>query len=483
MVKIQRARMSHPSGKAVTVPPVFPNVGVEFWYAQQLDQLVSEMYFDARKHVLTAAENTPPVIAQDVRTVAAGILFLCADRFLLLRRTDGLGWCFPGGGIEEGETPEEAARRETYEECGVRFTRPLNFSHVQEFNGVGFATFVGHIEEAFAPVLNFEHDAYEWVDRATARTMHLHPGVYATLFCEGVSATAIDRYNDQQERDKDGKWTAQGMSPGLEDLVELETSDPGIGPSDIDSRTKWGLQSVIDAPKEDKRFKAKYRREAARVLRQMNGLAMDASPTKALQKALEKWGSQWIEKFDLMANKISLDFAARNQRATETAMQGAFRRAGFTVAFKPTRASIEAYKVVAAEQVGLIKSIAQKFHTDVQAQVWESVKRGADMRTLSAKLQKTYGITRKRASLIARDQNNKAKATIEAVRHLQLGIRQGIWMHSHAGKEPRPTHVAMNQKLYDFATGMWDSDERKYVHPGELINCRCTMRPYIPGFG
>lgn len=212
-------------------------------------------------------------------------------------------------------------------------------------------------------------------------------------------------------------------------------------------------------------------------------LAHDAAgPTKQLQRALEKWGTQWIDKFDLMAQKISLNFAQQNQRATETAVQGAFRRAGFTVPFKPTRASIEAYKSVAAEQVGLIKSIAQKYHTDVQTLVWESVKRGGDMATLSKELADKYGITKKRAALIARDQNRKAKAVYEAVRHQELGIRQGIWMHSHAGKEPRPTHVKMNNKLYDLDKGMWDEDEGKWVQPGELINCRCTMRPFIPGF-
>jgi uncharacterized protein with gpF-like domain len=55
-------------------------------------------------------------------------------------------------------------------------------------------------------------------------------------------------------------------------------------------------------------------------------------------------------------------------------------------------------------------------------------------------------------------------------------------MHSNAGKEPRPTHVAMNGKPYDLAKGMWDSDEKEWVHPGQLINCRCTMKPVIEGF-
>lgn len=209
-------------------------------------------------------------------------------------------------------------------------------------------------------------------------------------------------------------------------------------------------------------------------------LAMDAGPTDRLDKQLKAWAKKWQVHFDKVSVTLARKFAKKNFGHTERQMQDALNKAGFTVQFKPTRQSLEAYKATAAENVNLIKSIPAKYLTGVQSAVWASVNRGADMATLSAKLRDEYGSTVERAALIARDQNNKAKATIEATRRLQLGITEAIWQHSAGGKEPRPTHVAMNGKVFKLKEGLYDSDEHEHVLPGQLINCRCTSRAIIP---
>lgn len=210
--------------------------------------------------------------------------------------------------------------------------------------------------------------------------------------------------------------------------------------------------------------------------------AAPKNPSILLRAALRKWGGLWISRFDKLSLDLSRDFARKSFTITQTQLRAALKDAGFTVKFAPTPESRAAYQAVIAEQVNLIKSIPQQYLKDVESKVWGSVMKGADMHALSVDLRKTYGITRDRAAVIARDQNNKAKAIIESTRRQELGITRAIWQHSAGGKVPRATHVAMSGKSYLIAQGMYDSDAGKYVLPGELINCRCTSRAVISAF-
>ncbi len=120
------------------------------------------------------------MLAQDTAT-GAGVMLTDpgSGAVLFLKRGDDGDhpgeWCFPGGTIEDGETEEQAARREMREETGNLAAE--SFQVVDR--GDRFTTF-GHFMPKFTPALNNEHTDYAWT-RPTEAPEPLHPGVRMTL--------------------------------------------------------------------------------------------------------------------------------------------------------------------------------------------------------------------------------------------------------------------------------------------------------------
>jgi SPP1 gp7 family putative phage head morphogenesis protein len=210
-------------------------------------------------------------------------------------------------------------------------------------------------------------------------------------------------------------------------------------------------------------------------------MAMDRNPANELNDAFEKLARRWLRRFNQLAPSMASYFGTAVQKRSDASLKAALKRAGVTVQFKMTKAQKDALDATINENVGLIKSIAQQHLAEVQGLVMRSVSAGRDMGSLSKELQARYGVTKRRAALIARTQNEMATATMNRARQVELGITEAVWMHSSAGREPRPSHVAMNGKRYEVAKGMFDPEVDKMILPGQLINCRCSSRSIIPG--
>lgn len=213
------------------------------------------------------------------------------------------------------------------------------------------------------------------------------------------------------------------------------------------------------------------------------GFGQDAPNDRTLlRKAMEKWGALWVKRLDRLSLSLAPKFASKSRVVTDRMVASSFRAAGLTVKFQPTPGMRKAYAAVVDENVHLIKSIPTQYLDKVQTTVYRNAMKGGDLKSMVDGIQKVYETTHKRAALIARDQNNKAKAVFEAQRRKEMGIEKAKWMHSHAGMEPRPSHVAMNGVLYDINKGLYDTQVKQFVHPGELINCRCSSKAVIEGF-
>ena len=120
----------------------------------------------------------------------SGILFHCPseESFLLLERGpngDQPGtWCCPGGGVEDNETIEEAARRECEEEMQYPRTNPLPLIHMhRDYNTDTGYTFHNHlalVSGEFAPILNDEHTKHKWF-KAEQFPDNMHPGLKRSI--------------------------------------------------------------------------------------------------------------------------------------------------------------------------------------------------------------------------------------------------------------------------------------------------------------
>lgn len=207
-------------------------------------------------------------------------------------------------------------------------------------------------------------------------------------------------------------------------------------------------------------------------------VAQDAAPSDHIKRVCNELAKRWIDRFEEYAPKIADAYIAGQFKLSDSAFMNALRDAGWTVQFKMTPAVRDALKASLSANVDLIRSIPEKYANQIEGVVMRSYAAGRDLAGMVKGIQEVYPTTYDRASLIARDQSNKANATVTRARQMELGITQAMWMHSHAGKVPRPDHVAANGKIYNIAKGCLISGE--YIQPGEEINCRCTSRAILP---
>jgi hypothetical protein len=202
-------------------------------------------------------------------------------------------------------------------------------------------------------------------------------------------------------------------------------------------------------------------------------LAQDVSPAGGMRDEFHGLGAQWQANFDTMAEELGRHFAKSVQARTDGAMQAAMKKAGWTVKFKMTPGVNDALQASIGANIELIKSIPAQYLTQVQGIAMRSIQLGGDLATMTDEIEAQYGVTRRRAELIARSQNALATATITKVRQTELGIRTAIWVHSGGGHHPRPSHLKAGREktVYDVEKGWYDPDEGKFIWPGQLVHC------------
>lgn len=118
------------------------------------------------------------------RVEAAACYVESGGRLLLVRlgerKAERGKWSVPGGKLEKGEAPAQAAVRELWEETGIRAEGRVKglgalYMRKPEVDYV-FHMFKVELEEKPEVLLSEEHVGYRWVSRGEAEKMELMEG-------------------------------------------------------------------------------------------------------------------------------------------------------------------------------------------------------------------------------------------------------------------------------------------------------------------
>lgn len=208
-------------------------------------------------------------------------------------------------------------------------------------------------------------------------------------------------------------------------------------------------------------------------------LVLDTDYTSALERIINNIGIRWKAKFGLLADNVSKVIVGEVDTRNKAKFTKIKKKYPWVLTdTRDLQKTVNTIQASIAENVSLIKSIEEKYHSSITSSVMRSVSQGNNLQQLTQDLREIGGISERRIKLIASDQVAKATAQINRQRSIDTGFTKAIWKKSIAGKTHRISHARANGEVFDIAKGCLIDDE--YILPRENINCKCSYNLIIP---
>lgn len=269
------------------------------------------------------------------------------------------------------------------------------------------------------------------------------------------------------------------MAKRTSNNLRLRSVKPSAGLRDAYAKK---LKSLVNRMAQDVASRIQKLYQTEEPLIAVDAKAEKKLPAKKLQKMLDDLRKKWeVEVFDF-AEPTANWFVTKASGYVDRAQNAAIKDAGipgFDIRFEKGTLSKDAFEALVSQNVSLIKSIGTKYLDDVEGSVMRAVTAGRDVASLKEELSTRYGMTRRRAEFIARDQCNKAIEGLARANDLETGVEEGVWIHVPGKKTSRESHRAMDGKKFDLSKGMYDREVGRYVMPGELPGCQCSYQPVL----
>jgi phage putative head morphogenesis protein, SPP1 gp7 family len=131
------------------------------------------------------------------------------------------------------------------------------------------------------------------------------------------------------------------------------------------------------------------------------------------------------------------------------------------------------------DNVNLIKTIRTDLLADVEGAISRTMRSGARNEDLTREIRDRFGVSKKRARVIARDQIGKLTGQLTRERHKSLGIEEYIW-RTVGDERVRDRHTDLNGNIYRYDDPPVSGTGGERLNPGEPIQCRCYAEPVLP---
>lgn len=226
-----------------------------------------------------------------------------------------------------------------------------------------------------------------------------------------------------------------------------------------------------------------YKSEAAKAHFGRDSYAEDENISSAARILTNRIQSKFQQLFSRKAVELAMSMVSDSDKASASAVTGSLKKLSGGLTLKtgfvtgPMETIMRAH---VAENVALIKSIPQKFFTDVQGAVMRSITSGNGLADLVPAIEKYEGMSVRRAQFIAEDQTRKVYSNLNFERMAKVGVKKFEWIHSGGGAHPRELHEDMDGQVFSMSDlPVIDDKTGERGIPGQLPNCRCTMCPVI----
>lgn len=200
-----------------------------------------------------------------------------------------------------------------------------------------------------------------------------------------------------------------------------------------------------------------------------------ASGAQAAAAALGRYADTLHPWAEAVANRMVRETAARDERSWFSVAARMGRALKEEIQEAPVGRVMQGLQ---AEQVTLIRSIPLEAAERVQRLAREGISQGMRPETLAKAIMEGEGVSRSKATLIARTECGRAATTLTRARAEHVGSTHFRWITA-GDSDVRPLHKKLNGKVFRWDDPpVCDAPNLKAL-PGAIFNCRCFPEPIL----